>query len=104
MSDAPIEERLSAVAGRIQSALVLLPRFRPTDRQLADEFDEMTADMVQTLIEVTRAAAVDEASIIVAKDLAQQRRNFAIETQKQRDQAAADFRSKALPLLVGVAT
>lgn len=85
MPDIPIEDRLNAVAGRIKNALLLLPKFRPSGEP-GEQFDEMISEMVETLIEVSQAAAIDERSLILAQDLSKMRQDDLLASQKNRDQ------------------
>lgn len=92
-----LEDRLSAVAGRIQSTLISLPRFRPADPDLARQFDALTTDLLTSLVEITAAAAVDEAAIILAKDLSAQRKEVALASQKLRDQTDIAMAGQTIP-------
>ena len=69
-----LEDRLSAVVVQIRQALISLPRFRPADSELAAAFDAVTSSLIQTAIDISAAAAVDHAAIMVALELAAQRK------------------------------
>ena len=75
-------ERLMAVAGRLQNAVLALPRFRPADVAAASDFDKVLADLLQTMVEASQAAAVDQASIAVAMNLIE-RGNQSLAAQSQ---------------------
>lgn len=84
MPDKPVEERLNAVAERIKAALLALPKFRPECPVAAKDFDQMTAEMVDTLVEVSQAAAIDERALIFAKDRSDARHARMLSEQKLR--------------------
>lgn len=101
MTDQPTadENRLSAAVARIRQNIIDVQQFRPTDAALAQKFDAFTSDMLQTLIETTQAAAVDQASIILAKDISSAQQDFMQAAQKQRDQADIDNRAAGASLI-----
>lgn len=89
MSDAldpttPNADRLVGVVGRLQQTILMLPRFRPADVTAAAEFDKLQADLLQTMVNVTQAAAVDQASIAVAVSLIEKNIQAAKESQQNR--------------------
>ncbi len=94
-----LEDRLGAVVDRIRQTILDAPRFRPSDAALAADYDKQTASLLQSLVEISAAAAVDRASIMVAADLAQQRKDHALAMQKQRDESDAAMRERAIPFL-----
>ena len=99
MSDAPkkptppsIQDRQKAVVNILQSALISMPRFRPADVALAQEYDALTASILQAALDLARVAAVDRLATSVHFELAKERRDYALAEQKQRDAADAAAR------------
>jgi hypothetical protein len=95
MADAPKksssptpQERLKAVVAGLQDDLVAMPKFRPADVALAQDFDACTARRLAMLIELSAIAAVDRHATAVAIEVAKQRKEFNLAAQKQ--QADAD--------------
>lgn len=93
------ENRLSAAVARIRQNIIDVQQFRPADQAMAAKFDQFNADMMQTLIETTQAAAVDQAAIILAKDISAAQRDFMLTAQKFRDQADVDNRAAGAVLV-----
>lgn len=80
-----ISDRLRAVVGDLQEVILSLPKFRPTDPAQAAEFDKLNGSLLQTLVNVSAAAAVDQAQI----DLAAQRKQMMVEILKDRQDTDA---------------
>ncbi len=84
MSDLPVEQRMTAAVARMRDTLLAMPKFRPTVPELAEQFDEMNAEILDTLIEVSQAAAIDERALIFAKDRSDARNARLLAEQKMR--------------------
>lgn len=92
-----VEDSLAAVVGRIQQTILALPRFRPADPDLARSFDQVAADLLDTLIQTAQAAAVDRSAVALAAELAQQRRDHALASQKLRDETDIAMKGLSVP-------
>ena len=84
MADALVEERLSATVISLRDLLTTLPKFRPTVPELAAEFDMKMQELLDTLIQVSQAAAIDERALIFAKDRSDARNARLLSEQKMR--------------------
>lgn len=80
-----IQERLKVVVERLQAAMIAMPRFRPADVSLSQDYDALQASILSSLVDLSAIAAVDRHATAVAIELAKQRKEFAMESQKLRD-------------------
>jgi len=86
MSDKPVDQRLGDVADRLKVTLLALPAFRPPGGEQALAFDAVVSDLVDTLVEIAQAAAIDERSLILAQDLSKMQQEDVAAAQKSREQ------------------
>ncbi len=89
-------DRLNAVVGRLQNTILSLPRFRPADATLAADFDNLSSDLLQTMVECSQAAAVDQASIAVALNVIDKGNKASAESQQLRADTMAKMAERAL--------
>jgi len=96
-------ERLTAVVGRLQTTILSLPRFRPADATLAADFDKLSSDLLQTMVECVQAAAVDQASIAVALQVIDRNNKAAAESVQMRSDTMLKMAERAVtfPVLRG---
>jgi len=99
----PNADRLQGVVGSLQQTILTLPKFRPTDVTAASEFDKLQAGLLATMIQVTQAAAVDQASIAVAVSLIDRGRQALADSEKSRAELTAKMAERAVtfPLIKG---
>lgn len=103
MADTPppaapsLEDRLNGAAGRLKTMILTAVKLRPTDESKAADYDAMLSGMLDSLTEITAAASVDQASILLAKDLLAQSQQAAIERQKLRDATDIALAERAIP-------
>lgn len=92
----PNADRLKGVVGDLQQAILSLPRFRPAETAQAVEFDKLLAGLLQTMVNVTQAAAVDQASIAVALSMIDRGQKTLTESEKNRGDLMAKMAERAL--------
>lgn len=84
-----IQDRQKAVVATLQTALVAMPRFRPADVALAQEYDAMMSGILQAVIDLSAVAAVDRHATALAIELTKQRKDYGDSLKKQNDDADA---------------
>ncbi len=92
----PNAERLQGVVGSLQQTILTLPRFRPTSESAAADFDKLLSDLLQTMVQVTQAAAVDAASIAVALNVIDRSQRSLAESEKLRAATMAEMAQRAV--------
>lgn len=92
----PNADRLKSVVGNLQQTILALPRFRPPGIEQAADFDKLQADLLQTMVDVTQAAAVDAASIAVALSMIDRGQKALAESEKTRADVTAKMAERVL--------